>query len=123
MGRQRSDTSLTLRVDPDVVTWARMRAMMQGTSVNRVLTTYLEAYARVPERWWDHLPPPWDDKSPGERAREPDPVIPEHGIPPAADQAPDRARRRGRAGRRRIVLLSGPFVQPCSRAFVLHEGA
>ncbi len=73
MGRRRPDENLTLRVDPDVVLWARMRALMQQTSVNRVVARYLEAYAKVPERWWEGTGPPWDDKTPYERSLEPDP--------------------------------------------------
>jgi predicted HicB family RNase H-like nuclease len=37
MGRRVPDENLTLRVDPDVVLWARMRALRSGTSVNRII--------------------------------------------------------------------------------------
>jgi hypothetical protein len=65
MGRLRPDENLTLRVDPDVITWARMRALIQGTSLNRIIRAFLERYAAIPEAWWQGAPPPW---SPGGRS-------------------------------------------------------
>jgi hypothetical protein len=37
VGRRRPDENLTLRLDPDVVMWARIRAFTHGTSLNRVV--------------------------------------------------------------------------------------
>ena len=62
MGRRRPDTNVTLRLDPDVVLWARMRAFRHGTSLNAVIRRFLDVYAAVPEGWWLGEPPPW---SPG----------------------------------------------------------
>lgn len=61
MGRRKPDENVTLRLDPDVVLWARTRALLEGTSMNRVVARLLEDYARVPQRWLDGLPPPWDE--------------------------------------------------------------
>ena len=59
MGRRVPDENLTLRVDPDVVLWARMRALRSGTSVNRIIRQFLDEYAAVPRGWWEGDPPPW----------------------------------------------------------------
>lgn len=53
------DTNLTLRVDADVLLWARARAWFGGTSVNALIRGFLGEYAAVPDRWWAGLPPPW----------------------------------------------------------------
>jgi plasmid stability protein len=43
--------NLTIVLDDDVLKKARLRAIEKGTSVNRIVREYLEAYARVrPER-------------------------------------------------------------------------
>ncbi|MBA3688201.1 MAG: hypothetical protein H0W81_05175 [Chloroflexi bacterium] len=53
------DTSVTFRVDYDVLTWARARAFFGGLSLNAVIRRFLEEYAAVPPRWMARLPPPW----------------------------------------------------------------
>jgi hypothetical protein len=53
MGRRRPDENLTLRVDPDVTVWVRMRALLQGVSLNTVHRAFLEQYAAVPDSWWE----------------------------------------------------------------------
>lgn len=53
------DTSVTFRVDYDVLTWARARAFFGGSSLNAVIRRFLEEYAAVPPRWMARLPPPW----------------------------------------------------------------
>jgi hypothetical protein len=53
------DTSVTFRVDGDVLTWARARAFFGGSSLNAIVRRFLEEYAAVPARWMDGLPPPW----------------------------------------------------------------
>jgi hypothetical protein len=60
MGRRLPDENFTLRVDPDVVLWARMRALRSGTTVSRVIRAFLEEYAAVPRGWWEGWPAPWD---------------------------------------------------------------
>lgn len=75
MGRKHPDENLTIRVDPDVLLWARMRALLRRTSVNQVIRRCLENYAQVPEAWWQGLPPPWNDLRPGEALPEPDPIL------------------------------------------------
>jgi len=43
--------NLTVVLDNEVLKRARLRALEKGTSVNRIVREYLEAYARVrPER-------------------------------------------------------------------------
>lgn len=43
--------NLTIVLDDEVLKRARLRALEKGTSVNRIVREYLEAYARVrPER-------------------------------------------------------------------------
>jgi hypothetical protein len=61
MGIRKPDENVTLRLDPDIVLWARMRALMDGTSMNRVVARLLADYARVPQAWLDGKPPPWED--------------------------------------------------------------
>jgi hypothetical protein len=58
MGRRKPDENVTLRLDPDVVLWARTRALQEGTSMNRVVARFLADYARVPMWWLHHEPPP-----------------------------------------------------------------
>lgn len=53
------DANVTLRVDADVLLWARARAWFGGTSVNALIQGFLAEYAAVPDRWRDGLPPPW----------------------------------------------------------------
>jgi hypothetical protein len=53
------DKNLTLRVDADVVLWARARAWFGGTSINALIHNFLAEYAAVPDRWRQGLPPPW----------------------------------------------------------------
>lgn len=43
-------TNLTITVDEEVLRRARIRALEQGTSVNRVLGEYLAAYAGAPSQ-------------------------------------------------------------------------
>jgi predicted HicB family RNase H-like nuclease len=54
------DENLTLRIDAGVLLWARMRALMDGTSVNRLIREHLREYARIPPGWLEGQPPPWD---------------------------------------------------------------
>ncbi len=65
---RRHPANLTIRVDDDVVTWARMRALFEGTTVANKIRGWLEEYARVPEGWWDGVPPPWDSEDPAEES-------------------------------------------------------
>ena len=44
-----TDTNITLRIDADVLLWARVRAGFAGTSVNRLVRTFLYDYAAVPD--------------------------------------------------------------------------
>jgi hypothetical protein len=60
VGRRYPDANLTIRVDPDVVLWARVRALQRGTSISAVIRRSLEAYAGIPEDWKAGLPPPWE---------------------------------------------------------------
>jgi hypothetical protein len=53
MGRRRPDENPTLRVDPDVALWARMRALMGGATLNGVIRAFLDQYAAVPDSWWE----------------------------------------------------------------------
>jgi hypothetical protein len=61
MGRRKPDENVTFRLDPGIVLWARTRALLEGTSMNRVVARFLEGYARVPQGWLHGLPPPWDE--------------------------------------------------------------
>lgn len=72
MGRRVPDSSFTIRVDPDVVLWARMRALRSGTSVNQMVRQFLEEYAAVPSGFWEGLSPPWDSDEPSASAASPD---------------------------------------------------
>ena len=53
------EANVTLRIDADVLTWARSRALFAGTSVNKLIRDFLEEYAAVPTAWLDGQPPPW----------------------------------------------------------------
>jgi hypothetical protein len=53
------EANVTLRVDGDVLTWARTRALFAGTSVNTLIRQFLAEYAAVPSAWRDGRPPPW----------------------------------------------------------------
>jgi hypothetical protein len=58
------EVNITLRVEVDVLTWARVRAGFAGTSVNALIRQFLSEYAAVP-------PMPWTDGRPAvERFRE-----------------------------------------------------
>lgn len=57
--RESRDANITLRVDADVLFWARARAWFGCTSVNALIRDFLTEYAAVPERWSAGLPPPW----------------------------------------------------------------
>ena len=56
--KQPSETNITLRVDADVLLWARVRAVA-GTSVNGLVRDLLREYAAVPERFLQGRP--WSD--------------------------------------------------------------
>jgi hypothetical protein len=45
MGLRKPDENVILRLDPDIVLWARMRALMDGTSMNRVVARLFADYA------------------------------------------------------------------------------
>ena len=49
--KQPSETNITLRVDADVLLWARVRAGFARTSVNALIRRFLWEYAAVPERF------------------------------------------------------------------------
>jgi len=59
--RRRQRTNVTIQVDADDLTWARMRALFAGTSVNSLLRNFLEEYAAVPDRFRAGEPPPWSE--------------------------------------------------------------
>jgi hypothetical protein len=42
------EKNLTLKIDAQVLLWARMRALRDGTSINRRIQRYLEEYAAIP---------------------------------------------------------------------------
>ena len=46
-GRWPDDTNITLRVNRNVLLWARVRAGFAGTSVNRLIRQFLTEYAAV----------------------------------------------------------------------------
>ncbi len=53
-------SNLTLKVDQQVLLWARMRALKEGTSLNRRVNAFLQEYAAVPDRWWEQIgEEPW----------------------------------------------------------------
>jgi hypothetical protein len=47
--RRATETNITLRIDADVLLWARVRAGFAGTSVNRLVRAFLCEYAGVPD--------------------------------------------------------------------------
>jgi hypothetical protein len=53
------EANVTMRVDADVLTWARTRALFAGTSVNTLIRQFLAEYAAVPPAWPEGRPPPW----------------------------------------------------------------
>jgi hypothetical protein len=55
------EANVTLRVDADVVTWARVRAAFAGTSINALIRQFLAEYAAVPPRFSNGEGPPWAD--------------------------------------------------------------
>jgi hypothetical protein len=62
--RPEREVNITLRIEVDVLTWARVRAGFAGTSVNALIRQFLSEYASVP-------PIPWTDGRPAvERFRE-----------------------------------------------------
>ena len=82
-----SETNITLRVDADVLLWARVRAGFAGTSVNALVRQFLLEYAAVPDAFRQHLP--WtSDKKAVETFRE---VMDPNG---AGDRARDGVKRR-----------------------------
>jgi hypothetical protein len=50
--RRPTNVNVTFRLHPDVVFWARLRALYAGTSVNRLIRDFLTEYAAVPQSWW-----------------------------------------------------------------------
>ena len=60
MGRRFPDANLTIRVDPDTVMWARVRALQRRTSISQVIRRCLEAYAGIPDGWKQGPPLPWE---------------------------------------------------------------
>ena len=52
--------NLTLRVDQGVLLWARVRALQNGSNVNREIRRFLEEYAAVPRWWLEGRPEPRD---------------------------------------------------------------
>jgi hypothetical protein len=46
-----TETNITLRIDADVLLWARVRAGFAGTSVNALVRRFLAEYAAVPARF------------------------------------------------------------------------
>jgi isocitrate dehydrogenase len=85
MARPAREVNITLRVEVDVLTWARVRAGFAGTSVNALIRQFLSEYAAVP-------PVPWTDGRPAvERFREEmDPVGAGLRAREGASQAPKR---------------------------------
>lgn len=62
--KQAREVNITLRVDADVLLWARVRAGFAGTSVDALMRQFLCEYAAVP-------PMPWTDGRPAvERFRQ-----------------------------------------------------
>jgi hypothetical protein len=53
------EANVTLRVEADVLTWVRTRALFAGTSVNTLIRDFLGEYAAVPPAWRESRPPPW----------------------------------------------------------------
>jgi hypothetical protein len=78
--------NITLRVEVDVLTWARVRAGFAGTSVNALIRQFLSEYAAVP-------PMPWTDGRPAvDRFREEvNPADAGLRARESASQAPERA--------------------------------
>jgi hypothetical protein len=65
------EANVTLRIDADVVTWARVRAAFAGTSINALIRQFLAEYAAVPPRFLNGEGPPWTDaRNAGEAFRE-----------------------------------------------------
>jgi hypothetical protein len=54
--------NLTLRIDQGVLLWARVRALQNGSNVNREIRRFLEGYAAVPRWWLEGRPEPKDDR-------------------------------------------------------------
>jgi hypothetical protein len=50
---------VTLRVNADVLLWARGRAFFAGTSVNKLIRDFFTEYAAIPTAWLQGQPPPW----------------------------------------------------------------
>jgi hypothetical protein len=55
-----SHKNLTLRIEAQVLLWARMRALRDGTSVNRRIRQYLDEYAAIPPEQRRVSPPGLD---------------------------------------------------------------
>jgi hypothetical protein len=45
--------NLTITIDQDVLRRARLKALQEGTSVNRMLRQHLETYVEEDHRWHD----------------------------------------------------------------------
>jgi len=54
---ERRVRNVTLRVDSDVLLWARMRALFARTSVNALIRDFLSEYAAVPTAWRERRDP------------------------------------------------------------------
>ena len=72
-------TNITLKVDQQILVWARMRALKDGISLSRKVTDFLDEYAAIPESWWTEVGvPPRPRREPG---RPMDPHIPRPSTP------------------------------------------
>lgn len=59
MSPRRRLVNITVQVEEADLMWARTRALFAGKSVNRLIRTFIEEYAAVPQTFRDGLPPPW----------------------------------------------------------------
>lgn len=59
MSPARRLVNVTVQVEEADLTWARTRALFAGTSVNRLIRTFIEEYAAVPQSFREGQPPPW----------------------------------------------------------------
>jgi hypothetical protein len=90
-------TNITLKVDQQILLWARMRALKDGISLSRKVTDFLEEYAAIPESWWTEVGVPARPRR--ELGRPMGPHIPPSPAP--ADAPPGQCQRHscGRAAR------------------------
>ena len=65
------DTNLTIKIDSVLLAHARLAGMLNGTSVNEALVSFLEDWTRPSRTRLDHLYP-GEEPTPGEQV---DPVI------------------------------------------------